>query len=137
MTDLILSSQQAVVAALAADAAVQSLLGSSPVRLYDHVPPGAVFPYAVVGGTHVTPYDTHSEKGFEQVITLEIYSRYRGGKEAKDIFQAFYNVLHRAVLVISGGVFLSSQLHSVDFVLGDDGLTYHAAARFAVIVQGS
>ena len=134
MSDALFSVQQAVIETLAANAEVQSLLGTSPA-LYDHVPPGASFPYVVYGPTHIQPYDTKTEIGFEQIVALNIWSRYRGGKEARDIFQAIYDTLHRAVLSVSGQVFLSCEFHSADLLLESDGLTYNAAVRFSIITQ--
>ena len=134
MTDALFAVQQAIFNALDASAEVQTILGATP-RLYDHVPPGTIFPYVVYGPVHVTPYDTKTEIGFEQIITLNIWSRYRGGKEARDIFQALYDALHRANLTVSGQVFLSSEFHSADFALDSDGLTTHGAARFSVVTQ--
>jgi hypothetical protein len=136
MSDVLFAVQQAVISALDASAEVQSVLGSNP-SLYDHVPPGAVFPYVVYGPTHIAPYDTKTETGFEQIITLTIWSRYRGGKEAHDIFQALYDTLHRAVLTVSGQVFLSCEFHSADFSMESDGLTNHTAARFSIITQST
>jgi hypothetical protein len=136
MTDALFNVQQAMLAMLAASMEVQSTLGASP-RIYDHVPPGAAFPYAVFGPIHVAPYDAKTETGFEQIVTLDIYSRYRGGKEAKDILQAVYDALHRAALGVSGEVFISCEFHSADLALESDGLTYHAAVRFSVVTQSS
>jgi Protein of unknown function (DUF3168) len=134
MTDALFNSQAAIYNALAANDTIQSLLGSPP-RLYDHVPPGAVFPYMVFGAIAVQPYDTKTEIGFEQIITLDIWSRYRGSKEAKDILQAAYDALHRAILSVSSEVFLLSEFHSAELVLESDGITYRAAARFSLITQ--
>jgi hypothetical protein len=136
MNDILFNVQQAVLGALAASAEVQALLGSTP-QLYDHVPPNAAFPYVVYGPVHVVPYDTKTDIGFEQVVTLNIWSRYRGGKETRDIFQAVYDTLHRAALSVAGQVFLSSEFHSADFSLDADGLTYHAAARFSILTQSA
>ncbi len=134
MNDALFATQQAVASALDASAEVQALLGDPP-RLYDHVPPGAVFPYIVFGPVSLLPYDTKTEIGFEQIVTLNIWSRYRGGKECRDLFQAIYDTLHRATLTVTGEVFLSSEFHSADFGLDSDGLTSHAAARFTLITQ--
>lgn len=136
MSDALFAVQQAVFNVLAASSAVQTLLGSPP-RLYDHVPPAAAFPYAAFGPVTASPYDTKTETGFEQIVTLNIWSRYRGGKEAKDIAQAFYDVLHRGNLSVSGQVFLSCEFHGADVALDADGLTTHAAARYVVITQSS
>ena len=134
MTDALFNAQQALYAALAASGAIQSLLGATP-SIYDHVPPGAAFPYMTFGAISVQPYDTKTETGFEQIVTLDIWSRYRGSKEAKDILQAAYDALHRATLVISSEVFLLSEFHSADLMLESDGITYRGAARFSIVTQ--
>jgi hypothetical protein len=134
MTDALFNAQASLFNALAASDSIQSLLGSPP-RLYDHVPPGATFPYIAFGAIQALPYDTKTEMGFEQTITFNVWSRYRGSKEAKDILQAAYDALHRAALSVSGEIFLLSEFHSADLVLLDDGITYHAAMRFRVITQ--
>ncbi|MDX2027698.1 MAG: DUF3168 domain-containing protein [Alphaproteobacteria bacterium] len=136
MTDAFFAVQEAVFDALVASSAIQSLLGSPP-RIYDHVPPGAVFPYMVFGAVTSAPYDTKTEIGFEQGITLNIWSRYRGSKEAKDILQATYETLHRAALSVTGHVFLSCEFHGADCALTDDGLTTHASVRFSVVTQAT
>ena len=136
MTDALFNAQTTIYNALAASSAVTALLGT-PARIYDHVPPGAVFPYMAFGAIAVHPYDAKTETGFEQIITLDIWSRYRGSKEAKDIMQAVYDTLHRAALSVTGEVFLLSEFHSADLVLESDGFTYRAALRFTVITQST
>ena len=134
MSHALFAVQQAVFSALSNSVAVQAVLGATP-RLYDHVPPNAVFPYVVYGATHVLPHDTKTETGFEQIIALNVWSRYRGGKEVRDVFQALYDTLHRASLSVAGQVFLSCEFHSADLSVDSDGLTYHAAARYSILTQ--
>lgn len=135
MNAILFNVQQAVLAALSTDAGVKSVLGEPP-RLYDHVPPDAVFPYVACGPAHVEPYDAKNARGFDLVLTLNIWSRHRGGKETRAIFQALYDALHRAPLAVVGQTFLYCDFHSADFALDSDGLTYHAAARFTLVTQG-
>jgi len=134
MNDILYNVQQVVLAALAESAAVQEILGDSP-PLYDYVSPGATFPYIVYGPVHAAPNDTKTDIGFEQIVTLNIWSRYRGGKQTREIFQAVYDTLHRASLSISGQVFVSCEFHSADFSIDADGMTYHAAVRFSIVTQ--
>jgi hypothetical protein len=136
MTDALFAVQQAVQAALAASSAVQGFIGNPP-RLYDHVPPGAVFPYVVFGAITAKPFDDKDRTGFEQTVTLDIWSRYRGSKEAKDILQALYDTLHRAALSVAGEVFLSCEFAGAELTPQADGLTYNARAHFDVITQSS
>ncbi len=134
MIDDLFATQQAVFNALSASTDLQNFLGSPP-RLYDHVPQGDVFPFAVYSTTHIAPYDTKTEIGFEQTIEIDIFSRYRGSKEARDILQAVYNALHRATLSISGFVLIACEFHSAEILLENDGLTTRANARFTVLTQ--
>lgn len=136
MSDALFAVQQAVTNALTGSSAVQVVLGN-PARIYDHIPPSAVFPYVVFGPSHLTPYDTKTETGFEHILTLNIWSRYRGSQEVRDVFQALYDTLHRANLTVSGQVFLSCEFHSADLVTDSDGLTYQASARYGVITQST
>ena len=134
MSDAFFNVQSAMFDALASSSEVLGLLGNPP-QIYDHVPPGTAFPYVTFGAVSVQPYDTKTEIGFEQIVTLNIWSRYRGSKEMKDILQALYDALHRASLSVSSEVFLLSEFHSADMAPLDDGLTYHAAARFSITTQ--
>lgn len=136
MTDAFFNTQQAIYNVLVANSGVQAVLGGTP-RIYDHVPPGATFPYAVFGAVRVLPYDYKVENGFEQIVTLDVWSRYRGSKEMKDITQALYDALHRATLSVTGHVFLACEFHSADLEAENDGLTYHAAVRFSVVTQST
>lgn len=134
MNAILFNVQQAILDTLAANEDVQAALGAVP-RVYDYVPQDAVFPYVACGPVHVVSNDNKRDIGFEQIVTLNIWSRYRGGKETRDIFQALYNALHRATLSLTGQIFLSCEFHSADFALDADGLTYHAATRFAILTQ--
>jgi len=136
MTDALFAVQQATYNVLAASSAVQAALGNPP-RLYDHVPPGAVFPYVTFGAITALPYDNKDQTGFVQTVTLDIWSRYRGTKEVKDILQALYDALHRASLAVSGEVFISCEFAGADLLPESDGLTYSGKAHFSVITQSS
>ena len=133
MTDILFSTQQSLFAALAADATLQSLIGN-PARLYDHAPPALTFPYVTFGAVQIAPYDDVTGSGFEQIVTLDIWSRYRGSKEAKDILAATYDILHRAKLTVAGADFILCEFHGASIGLLDDGLTTHAAARYQIAV---
>lgn len=131
MTGLVFKTQEAVYAALVAHAGVQALLGAPP-RVYDHVPDEATFPYAAFGVAHIAPEDSKLDSAFDHTLTLDIFSRYRGSKEAKEILQVVYAALHRAELSASGASFPLCEFHSAEIAPLDDGMTTHIAARFRV-----
>lgn len=131
MSGILFDVQHAIMAALVESADVQDVLGTDP-RIYGYVPADAVFPYVAFGDSRIDACDTVFERGFAHVLTLNVYSRYRGAKEAQAIFEALYATLHRKELEIAGQSFVPCSFESADFELMDDGLTTHAAVRFKV-----
>jgi len=129
MTNALFGLQQAVLDALAAN--------SSVPEVYDHVPRDATFPYVVYGPAHVMAEDSKTDTGFDHIVTLNVWSRYRGGKETRAIFQALYDTLHHKTLAVDGQAVVFGMFLNADFSLDEDGLTYFAAVRFTFITQNS
>jgi hypothetical protein len=134
MTTSLFAVQEAVYGALTSSTAVQALIGN-PARLYDVVPPASVFPYATLGDVVIKEYDTKDQTGFEQSLTLHVWSRYRGRKELKQIIQTIYDVLHNAALSVTGANYVSCQFQSASTLQENDGLTLHGIVRYRIIVQ--
>ena len=126
--------QQAVYSALTGDPAVQGLLGN-PARVFDHVPQGSAFPYLVIGEVSVTPFDTKTEAGLDQRLTIHTWSRYRGRKETKDIMAAVLAVLDGQSLAVSGHTLVLLGFEFATAVVDDDGLTRHGVQRFRALTQ--
>jgi hypothetical protein len=134
MSTSLFAAQEAVFGALSNAAALQSLIGN-PARIFDVVPPGAIFPYVTLGDITLRDFDTKERTGFEQMHVLHAYSRYRGRKEVKTIMQAAYDALHRQSLTVTGADFISCQLVGATIGAENDGLTLHGVMRFRIIVQ--
>ncbi|MBI3419258.1 MAG: DUF3168 domain-containing protein [Proteobacteria bacterium] len=134
MSASLFAAQEAVFGVLSASASLQALIGNPP-RIYDVVPPDAQFPYVTLGDVTVRDFDTKDRTGFEQTLLLHAWSRYRGRKEVKNILQTAYDLLHRAVLSVSGADFVSCQFLSCALGAENDGLTLHGVMRFRVVVQ--
>ncbi len=132
MTDAMFAAQDAVYDTLQANAGVQAVLGN-PTRVYDHVPTNAVFPYLTLGETSVTAYDVKEGTGMDAVMTLHVWSRYRGHKEVKDILKAVHAALHRATFSVAGQNFIDCRFESAETVQEADGLTYHGIARYRIL----
>jgi hypothetical protein len=126
--------QQAVFAALSADAGVKSLLGD-PARIFDHVPPSSDFPYLVLGEATTTPFDAKTEDGMEQTLTLHTWSRARGLRETKEIMAAAVKVLDGPSLALSGHTLILLRFEFAATFLDSDGLTRHGVQRFRAITQ--
>lgn len=108
---------------------------STPV--YDDVPRNAAFPYVVVGeDTHV-PFDTDDSLGSESTVTIHVWSRYRGKKEAKQIQGEIYDALTRQELTVKDHDLITIEFEYSDVVLDPDAITRHGVQRFRAIVERS
>jgi hypothetical protein len=70
--------------------------------VFDEVPDNQAFPYVSIGSTIETPDDTHDAQGLEASITLHVWSKYPGIREAADIFAALDAALDRQPLTVPG-----------------------------------
>ena len=92
--------QAAVVVALKADAPYVALVTGG---VHDgDAPKDTDFPYTVLGSTTEVPDNTHDHDGYELTLTVHDWSDYEGKKECQQIREARNDVLHRALLTVSG-----------------------------------
>lgn len=103
--------------------------------VYDRVPQSAVCPYIVVGEQESAPWDTDDSTGSESILTVHVWSEYRGRLEAKRIQQAIYSTLHRAELWVSFSAFVMIDCEFQETVTESDGLTTRGIQRFRIIVE--
>ena len=126
--------QQAVYSALTGDPTIQGMLGN-PARVFDHVPQGSDFPYLVIGDSQATPFDTKTESGLDQRLTLHTWSRYRGLKQTKEIMAAVVDALDGQGLAVSGHALVLLRFEFATTIVDDDGLTRHGVQRFRALTQ--
>lgn len=134
-----LALQKAVFAAVAADGTMKALIGD-PVRLFDRVTPGALFPYVRFGAHLETGGDTVCTpllryQGEDHDLTLDVFSRAVGSTEAKQIASALRRCLSNRELDVAGfGKTLLT--HRETRTMQDpDGLTTHCAVAFSAITE--
>lgn len=106
------SLQAGIFAALTADATIQTLVGSSPCRVYDNVPQGASYPMIVIGEGTEADAPTFGQDGHE--VHCEIQSWSTDGEQttsdtgaagylpAQTVADAVKDVLLGATLTVSG-----------------------------------
>lgn len=104
--------------------------GMPPV--YDDVPrdDAVSFPYVVIGDDTHTPWDTNSHVGAESTITLHVWSRQRGNKEAKEVQGLIYAALHREPLAIDQYDLITLEFEFSETFKDPDGLSRHGVSRF-------
>jgi hypothetical protein len=119
------------------EAVFERLAAQPNLTVYDDVPKNKTFPYVVVGeDTHV-PFDTDDSLGAESTVTIHVWSRYRGKKEAKDIQGVVYDALTRQDLTIAGYDLITIEFDYSDVMLDADGITRHGVQRFRFLTEKS
>lgn len=90
--------RDAVRSVLLADALLSGMLHG----VLDSVPENQAFPYIALGDVVETPADAHDRFGSETLLTLHVWSRYRGFAQALTIAARVRQVLDHAPLTIPG-----------------------------------
>jgi hypothetical protein len=127
-----LAAQQAIYTALA---------GNITATVYDEVPmlpsgqPSANFPYVAIGDDTRIAWDTDDRTGAEMTMTLHIWSRANGMREAKRIAGEIYDILHRADLAVTGYHLIDCLCEFAEFMRDPDGETRHGVVRYRITVQ--
>jgi hypothetical protein len=119
--------------ALAADGALTALLGGANV--YDEPPKAAVFPYVTLGEARTLDFAAGDDAGEEHQLTLHVWSRQGGHREAHLVTGAVMQALDDAPLALE-----LHRLVNLRFALADvrreaDGRTYHALLRFRAVTE--
>lgn len=125
--------QQAFHHALVSDAALRTLLGGE--RVYDDVPVRGEFPYVTFGQSVERDWSAGAEDEREHTVTLHVWSRARGRKEAQAILSASRRVLHDAALVLDGHRLINLRHEFSEARRDSDGETFHGVARFRAVTQ--
>ncbi|MFM9563247.1 MULTISPECIES: DUF3168 domain-containing protein [Streptomyces] len=92
--------QDAVRAALLADAPLKALV----TGVLDYVREREPYPYIQVGGAIETPDNAHDRHASQTLITLDIWSQYRGYAQALTIAGRVIQALDHTPLTITGHV---------------------------------
>jgi hypothetical protein len=125
--------QKAIHAALAGDATLVALLGDA--RVYDHAPPDVPFPYITFGRTSVYDWSTGTESGTEQLLTLHVWSKGRGKKEAHDLMDAIGARLNDAALTLDGHQLVNLRLEFSEVLFDEDQSVHHGLLRFRAVTE--
>jgi hypothetical protein len=125
--------QTAIFAKLTGNAAVTALLGGQ--RLYDDVPVRAEFPYITFGQSTERDWSTGTDAGNEHLVTLHIWSRARGRKEADDVIEAARSALHDQSLTLIGHQLINLRHDFSDVRRDPDGETFHGITRYRAVTE--
>lgn len=127
------SLQKAVFAALAADTTLTSLMGAG--RIHDDAPQQAAFPYLTLGQSTARDWSTATDEGAEHVLTVHVWSRAAGKKEAHAIMRAVRQSLHDQPLPLEDHRLVNLRHEISDAARDADGETVHGIVRFRAVTE--
>ncbi len=114
--------------ALAGSPDVAALLGG--VRIYDHAPQTASFPFITLGQSAVRDWSTGAEDGSEQSLTLHVWSPFGGKKRVQDIIEAIRAALRDRPLPLSDHRHVTLRHEFSEARLDPDGDSFHGIVRY-------
>src|SRR5690606_19322856 len=115
------------------DSALLAHLGGAHV--WDDVPVRAAFPYVTFAAGTERDWSTGSETGSEHMVTLHVWSRSGGRKEALAIIEALRACLHSAALTLSGHRLINLRHESSEVRRDGDGETYQGIVRLRAVTE--
>lgn len=125
--------QQAVLAALKVDSAVAALTNN----IYTRIPNKASAPYIALGDTRCTDQSNIAQPQFECELSLNVFSRARGGREATEILDAIHDVLERNALNVSGYRLLHSRFVNARSTRSASGQSVQGRISFRFTLQAT
>jgi hypothetical protein len=107
----------------------------SPVRLYDDPPTEPIYPFASFGRHQSRNTDADILALNEQTLSLHIWSRYRGKKEAQQILEAVRGSLTDMPQIMNGHRLVSIRTVFADVLRARNGCIFQAVLRLRALTQ--
>jgi len=129
----VIAIKTAIHTRLAADPALTALLGGT--KIYDETPRGADTPYVVFGDVTCRDNGTVSDAGHRTELSLVVWSRHGGTREALAIGDALAGLLDDAVLPLAGHRMIACRIPvSETRAFPDKGLT-RLILRLSIVTE--
>tara|TARA_R110002126_G_scaffold15594_1_gene63779 strand:- start:679 stop:1080 length:402 start_codon:yes stop_codon:yes gene_type:complete len=125
--------QTAVFSKLSTDSNLTSVLKA---KVFDDIPENTDYPYVQLGEDTAIDYSTKDQTGSEVSVNVDVWSRYRGSLEAKNIMDRVHTLLHDSSLSVTGSNFINMRFEFSDIIRDPDGITRHGVMRFRAIMLG-
>lgn len=133
MASVSIGLQQSIYEALIGDTPLGCLLGEP--RIFDGAPREAAFPYVTIDQLTTRDWSAGDSVGFEHSVSLSVWSRYSGKREAHALLDAIYTCLHEARLDVRGASLINLRFELSSIGRDDDGATYHGVIRFRAVTE--
>lgn len=120
----------------------QKLTGNTPLMavvtgIFDRAAQGTAFPYITIGDAVIHDWSTKSATGTQQLVEIHIWSREGGRKQAAEIMDMVYGLLHNGSLTVEAQALVMIRFVSSNLQLESDGWTYHGAMRLRVLLEAA
>jgi hypothetical protein len=125
--------QKAVHSTLVGNAALVAALGAA--RIYDDVPRKPTFPYVTYGASTVRDWSTGTEDGHEHVLTLHVWSRGAGRKQAHELVGTIEAALDQQPLTLDSHRLVNLRHELSDIRREPDGETWRGIIRFRAATE--
>lgn len=125
--------QTAIYTKLSTDSNLTTTLGAS---VFDDIPEETPYPYVQLGEDTAIDYSTKDQTGSEVTVNIDVWSRYRGSLQAKNIMDRVHTLLHDSSLSVTGSNFINMRFEFSDIIRDPDGITRHGVMRFRAIMLG-
>ncbi len=133
-TPATLDLQSAIVARLRADPDLLAALGGP--RIHDGAPRGTDFPYVTLGASGQSDWSDGSTEGGDVSLTLHVWSREGGKKEAWAIAGILMRLLHDEPLALGQHHLVTLRAAFAEVRRDPDGITEHGVVRLEALVEG-
>ena len=126
--------QQSVYAALIGDSPLMNRVSG----IFDHVPAGQDPPYVTIGEATARRWSTQAQiDGRDTTLTIHVWSRYRGRKEAGEIMADIDRIRDRAQLSMTGHAMLELRFEGSLTLQDPDGITQNGVMRFRTLTYAT
>jgi hypothetical protein len=125
--------QRSVYQALSSSTDLTALLGG--VRIYDDAPHAAPYPFITLGQSVIRDWRTGTEDGTEHSLTLHVWSRSGGKKQAHEIIEAIKVVLHDQALLLEDHYLINLRHEFSETRMDPDGDTFHGIVRYRAVTE--
>lgn len=126
--------QKAMFAALTANAALIALMGGA--RIFDRAPTDAAFPFVTFGRASVFDWSTSTEDGLEHLVTLHVWSKAKGRKEAFAVLDAVRAALGTPLSLDSQHL-VSFRFEFAEVTFDDDISVHHGLLRLRAVTESA
>lgn len=112
-----------------------SFINTKTTGVSDGFPEQKAFPYITIGDANVNPFTSFGHFGEEVFLSVHIWSRYKGSKEALEIGGKVIELLAHQQLTVTGFGSVPAFFESSQMIVEDDGITRHLFHRYRFIIQ--